>query len=324
MTAGSNTRPVAPGFSFRVDDESTACRFASGVAAAASWLRGGKYHYTESSPMAGGSTAALEKKAPEPALLSSVSAVDGAAPTAGNGTAAAGVAVLGPRELADELASWRQRALAEPGPLVVAISAAFGAGGSVVGPGLAERLGLPFVDRAIPAAVAEALAIPLEEALSHDDRTSHGVVRILAKMRRATSLYGVQLLDTADATGDEQLLKQARELVLWQVAATTGGVVLDRASSTVLAEYPSAFRVRLDGPLETRIAQAMAHDHLDEATTRKLQRESDRARDVYARHLYGTEMTDPSHFHLYVDATAIAIDACVDLLATWARRRLRP
>jgi MFS family permease len=298
--------PFTSGLHLAFDFSLAACL----VAAAASWLRGGKYHYAESPPLAVGSAAPLDQKATEPVLLVSAGSVNGVAPAAGNGTAA-GIVVPGLHELAGELVYWHQRAIAEPGPLVVAISASFGAGGSIIGPRLAERLGLPFVDRAIPAAVAAALAIPLEEALSHDDRTSHGVIRVLAKMSRATSLYGVQLLDSGDAASDEKLLKQATELVLWQVAATTGGVVLGRAS-----------RVRLDGPLEARIAQAMAHDHLNEATARKLQRESDQARDAYARHLYGTEMTDPSHFHLYVDATATDTDTCVDLLETWARRRL--
>jgi MFS family permease len=211
--------PFTSGLHLAFDFSVAACL----VAAAASWLRGGKYHYADSPPVAESSAAPLEKKAPEPVLLVSAGSVDGAAPAAGNGTAVAGIPVRGPQHLAGELASWRQRALAEPGPLVVAISASFGAGGSVVGPRLAERLGLPFVDRAIPVAVAAALAIPLEEALSHDDRTSHGIVRVLAKMSRAISLHGVQLLDSGDAAGDEKLLKQATELVLWQVAATTGG-----------------------------------------------------------------------------------------------------
>jgi cytidylate kinase len=268
------------------------------------------------------SAAPLDIQAPVPVLLVPDGSADRVAPAAGNGAAAARRAVPGPEKLAAELASWRRRAIAAPGPLVVAISASFGAGGSVIGPRLAERLDLPFLDRAIPAAVAAALAIPLEEALGHDDRATHGVVRVLAKMSRATSLYGVQLLDSGDAGGDEELLKQATELVVWQVAATTGGVVLGRASTIVLAQYPNALRVRLDGPLDARIAQAMVHEHLDEAAARKLQSESDRARDAYARHLYGTEMTDPSHFHLYVDATAIDTEACVDLLETLSRRRL--
>jgi hypothetical protein len=37
---------------------------------------------------------------------------------------------------------------------VVTLSASFGAGGSVIGPRVAEELGLPFLDRAIPVAVA--------------------------------------------------------------------------------------------------------------------------------------------------------------------------
>src|SRR3954468_23282626 len=38
---------------------------------------------------------------------------------------------------------------------VVTLAALYGAGGSVIGPQLAERLGVPFLDRAIPRSVAE-------------------------------------------------------------------------------------------------------------------------------------------------------------------------
>ena len=52
---------------------------------------------------------------------------------------------------------------------LVALSAAYGAGGTVVGPELAERLGVPFVDRAIPLQVAEQLDVPLDTAAAHDE-----------------------------------------------------------------------------------------------------------------------------------------------------------
>ncbi len=243
-----------------------------------------KLPHADARPSARGSTTPIVE-APRLPPLAFAGSVVGAAPPAGNGAAAHSAAPT-PEELVGELAPWRQGALA-------------------------ERLGLVVLDRANPGAAAAALAIPLEEALSHDERTSYGIVRALAKMNQATSLYGVQLLDAGDAGGDEKLLWQATELVSWQVAATTGEVVLGRASTIVLAEYPNTLRVRRDGPLEARIARAMAHDHLDEATVCRLQRESDRARDAYARHLYGAEMTDPSHFHLLIDTTAIDIDACV-------------
>ena len=47
---------------------------------------------------------------------------------------------------------------------VVTISATFGAKGSVIGPAVAERLGTPFVDRAIPYTVAADIGCTLEEA----------------------------------------------------------------------------------------------------------------------------------------------------------------
>ena len=47
---------------------------------------------------------------------------------------------------------------------IVTVSASYGAGGALVGPQLAERLGVRFLDRAIPAEVAERLAIPEDES----------------------------------------------------------------------------------------------------------------------------------------------------------------
>ncbi len=56
---------------------------------------------------------------------------------------------------------------------LVALSASYGAGGSVIGPAVAERLDVPFVDRAIPLAVADRLQVSYDEAAAHDDRAGH-------------------------------------------------------------------------------------------------------------------------------------------------------
>ncbi|HEY4830866.1 MAG TPA: cytidylate kinase family protein, partial [Solirubrobacteraceae bacterium] len=52
---------------------------------------------------------------------------------------------------------------------VVTISASYGAGGSWVGPQVAERLACQFIDRAIPVQVAERLDVPIEHAEVHDE-----------------------------------------------------------------------------------------------------------------------------------------------------------
>ena len=60
---------------------------------------------------------------------------------------------------------------------LVTLSAPYGAGGSQVGPLVADRLGVPFVDRAVPSRVAERLAIPLDRALSRDESVGSWLAR---------------------------------------------------------------------------------------------------------------------------------------------------
>ena len=65
---------------------------------------------------------------------------------------------------------------------VVTISAPYGAGGPVVGRMVAELLGVPFLDRAIPTTVAQTLAVSLDEAQAHDERADTRVGRLLAAL----------------------------------------------------------------------------------------------------------------------------------------------
>src|SRR5207247_9729693 len=72
---------------------------------------------------------------------------------------------------------------------VVTLSASYGAGGSQVGPRLAERLGVPFLDRVVPVAVAERLAVPLADALAHDDAVRSVLERLLMRFAPAAQTF---------------------------------------------------------------------------------------------------------------------------------------
>ncbi len=76
---------------------------------------------------------------------------------------------------------WQQLVMAEAAavPLVITVSAPLGAGGDQVAQRLASQLDLPFVDRAIPAAVAEQLSVPVASAQARDERREPGALRLL-------------------------------------------------------------------------------------------------------------------------------------------------
>ena len=208
---------------------------------------------------------------------------------------------------------------------VVTLSASYGAGGSIIGPRVAERLRLPFLDRAIPVAVAEALAVPMADAVAHDERRKPGLGRALASLARAAAapdtVFGTAPTATRGALADqpEQAFREETERVLHQIADTDGGVILGRAAAIVLAGEQTALHVRLDGPVERRIARATAFEGVDEAIARKHLAETDRAREAYVKHFYKADPRDPCHYHLVIDSTRLEIDTCVELIVCAAR-----
>src|SRR3569833_2869352 len=102
------------------------------------------------------------------------------------------------------------------------MSASYGAGGSVVGPQVAERLGVPFVDRAITTDVARRLAVPLGEALHHDEAVEGVFERILSSIAPAMQQYGAAPVHTR--TGDD--FSSATEQCIHRYADEGEGVIL--------------------------------------------------------------------------------------------------
>jgi cytidylate kinase len=202
---------------------------------------------------------------------------------------------------------------------VVTISATFGAGGSVIGPMVAERMSVPFVDRAIPYTVAAEIGCSLEEALAHDDRTAHGLGRILADAAHLpnVALGGMDIyLPERGVVPEEEFVLRTEKVI--REIAEHGGVVLGRAARMVLADDPSALHVRLDGPRARRLARAQEMMDLPAEEARSLLEDNDRARTAYVKHFYRADPADPALYDLVIDSTRLTAAACADIIVTAA------
>jgi cytidylate kinase len=203
--------------------------------------------------------------------------------------------------------------------VVVTISASYGAGGAYVGPRLADRLGVPFVDRAIPGEVARRLAVPLAEAVRHDESTSSVLERLVRVLAPAGLPFGARPILEHEIV-DENAYREATESIIRESAARTGGVFLGRAAALVLRDPPGALHVRLYGPRERRLDRAMAMERLTREEAERRLADNDRAREAYVHHFYGADPNDLRHYHLAIDSTEIDLDCCVDLIAAVAQR----
>jgi cytidylate kinase len=201
---------------------------------------------------------------------------------------------------------------------LVTVSAAYGAGGSRLGPRLAEELGVAFVDRVIPSAVAERLSVPMTQAIARDDSVRSALERLLLRLAPAAQAMGATPVP-ADVHDDRTYLQATEEAILEHCAG--GAVGLGRAAAVVLRDSPRALHVRLDGPPAARAEQAARIEGVDLETAKRRLAETDRAREAYLRYFYGVDARDPALYHLVLDSTALAAELCVDLIARAARAR---
>src|SRR3954470_12358896 len=153
----------------------------------------------------------------------------------------------------------------QPRPTVVTISATYGSAGPRVGRRVAEQLGVPFVDRAIPGAVAAELRLSLPDAEAHDDAGPRGLERV---MRSLAAVGPVSGIDFRTDFGDRTFC-EATAAVICRHAESEGGVILGRAGAVVLRDRPRTLHVRLDGPVARRVANAMRLEGLDRATAER-------------------------------------------------------
>jgi cytidylate kinase len=203
---------------------------------------------------------------------------------------------------------------------LITLSAPYGAGGSRVGPDVAERLGVEFVDRAIPTRVAERLAVPRREAIEHDESVGSWLTRALLSFGQVTPILAGATPPPEHVLTDEAF-RQATEQVLREHAARGGAVILGRAGAIVLRDEPRALHVRLTGPEQARVEQGMRIEGVDRATAERHLEETDSARHAYVQHFYRCDARDPAHYHLVLDSTALPLDTVTELIVTAAEAR---
>jgi cytidylate kinase len=200
---------------------------------------------------------------------------------------------------------------------IVTVSAPYGCGGAEIAPAVAEQLGLPFHDRAIPAQVAGRLGVPVEEAEANDETVVGGLWRLVASLGTMPDPVGGVL--PTSTLPDARAYRDQTERVLSEIAAGAGGVVLGRAGALVLRDRSDALHVRLEGAQPRRLAAAVLRSGRPEGEVRSEMEAADRSREAYVRHFYRCDPAEARHYHLVIDSTLLPLDTVTELIVTAAR-----
>ncbi len=204
---------------------------------------------------------------------------------------------------------------------VVTLAALYGAGGSIVGPQVAERLGVPFLDRAIPSSVAQRAGLPAAAVADADEEPRSRWDHLVDALGRSSPPSG--------ASGQVERLDFEYRKLHGEIerfladASHVGGVVLGRGGAVVLASVPGALHVHLGGSRDGRIERVMARQNVDRSTAARRVTAHDRARRDDVRTVYGVDPADPSLYHLMIDAISLGVDTCVEIVVAASESRTR-
>ena len=194
---------------------------------------------------------------------------------------------------------------------LVTVSASYGAGGSVVAPALAQRLGVPFLQRATTSTGGSSGPEPCFERLGPEEAMLTPAHRLLASLTHTVPLGPTQ--SPVPAYHQDESLRQHCEEGIRRLADDGAGVILGRGAAVLLGKE-RGFHVRLDGPPDRRVAQGAEIEAVELDEARRHLDAADRARTAYVRRLYGADPADPRHYHLVIDSTALPLDAVTDLI----------
>lgn len=211
---------------------------------------------------------------------------------------------------------------------VVTISGSYGAGGSVVAPAAAKALGLPFMDRALPARFSGGVPAHAGEEAAVEERTSSLIERIVSTFANLPDAFspGAPPPPRPVTSSDDELRHQTAERVSAFIHQHNGGVILGWGATVLV---PDAFHVRLHGPAQQRVERAMTIEGVERDEAERRQADTDRVRGQYLKRLYGRDWNDLSLYHLTLDTTVMALDEATTVVVDaatsfWAQQPVVP
>jgi cytidylate kinase len=167
--------------------------------------------------------------------------------------------------------------------------------------------------------VAAELGVTVREAeTAQPSRTlADRFLSLLAPLAGGVLGAGTDAAPPSDvAPGDEAVAFREQAERVMRAALATGAVILGRAGTVAFRAEPAVLRVRLFGPRQARLAQAMRLDGVDPPSAQQRMKQVDAAREQYVRRLYRCSADESAVFHLQIDSTAISLDTCAELIVT--------
>ena len=194
---------------------------------------------------------------------------------------------------------------------VITIARQYGSGGRTIAQKVAERLGVPFYDKAVIKGLTEKFNVSAAE-----------IERVKASRRTAWPVLGSLIMPSpafdytyaAMAVNPTDEVFKAEAAIVQELADEGPCVIAGRSGFFLLKDRPERFSVFIQAPKEMRIARVASRQSISEAEARKIVESVDEGRENYTKRYAGVSRYDLRNYDLVLNTGIIPEEQAVEAI----------
>ena len=185
---------------------------------------------------------------------------------------------------------------------VITINRELGSGGRTVGRILAEKLGVPYYDKALTKPLEEKFnmtADQIENLKSNNRSWWQDVKRVLILGEEAANSSDYYDEKKKKQVTSEAVLKAEKE-ILHSIAIEDSCVIAGRSAFYVMNGYPNSLNILIQASMEYRLNRIMTKRDISEKEAKKIIKEVDEMREEYLKNNARTSRYDTRNYDLVI------------------------
>lgn len=208
---------------------------------------------------------------------------------------------------------------------VITLNRELGSGGRTIGRLIAERLGVPFYDKALINALEEKYGLTTDEIERMKGR-SHSwwadfkrAMNIGAELNaKQYSNYHIDAEKLPDALSTDEIFATEQE-VLCGIAADESCVIAGRCGFYVFREHPNHLSILIQASMESRVARVASKRNITPEKARDIIEHVDKMRENYVNKYTGTSRYDTRNYDLVLRVDGKTEEELADIIMQYIK-----
>ena len=206
---------------------------------------------------------------------------------------------------------------------VITINRELGSGGRTIGEKLAQRLNVPFYDKALIQGLKEKYDLTTEEIERLKGQKHNWWADFKRSLKIMPSYAAPQIVSSKNAIPDFLItddIFQSETEILKGIADDESCVIAGRSGFFVFRDHPNHLSILIQARMDYRLNRLMKKRGISREEAQGIINEVDKGRENYVKKYTGTSRYDTRNYDIVLNADEHTEDEIVDLIVQYVKR----